>query len=104
MEIEFLQLSGKNYPKGIKKAVIDALKENGAPQTSFVSVVLAGKKELGDHPVLTYVNQDIKKPFVFPPDGKHYLGEVIVDAEANSQKEIIDLARHGTLHLLGIHH
>ncbi len=104
MEIVCRTLSGRSCPKGIKEAVSRVLRENKAPDDSFVSVVLVGNKEVGDHPVLTFVNQEIKKPFVFPPDNKHYLGEVLINERGRTAKEIVDLARHGALHLVGKHH
>ena len=49
------------------------------------------------------------------PDGKYYLGDVIVNIDQakrqmkdfnndDIRKEIAELAEHGILHLLGIHH
>lgn len=75
-------------------------------------------KETGDeaksHPVLSFPQTEIEGPFLFPPDDILHLGEIIVSydhakIEAESKKKtpescVIELAEHGALHLMGIHH
>ena len=76
-----------------------------------------GNKYLKDkklHNVLSFVPSEVKGGFVYPPDGKIHLGEIIVCypqavREAGEENVLIDdrvyeLIEHGALHLLGIHH
>ena len=76
-----------------------------------------GKKHLKDkilHNVLSFTESEIKGSFVYPPDGKIYLGEILlcypkVLEEAREEDILIDekacdLVEHGALHLLGKHH
>jgi rRNA maturation RNase YbeY len=76
-----------------------------------------GAKYLKDkklHNVLSFVPGEVKKNFVYPPDGIIHLGEIIVCypvavMESGVENVLIDqrvyeLVEHGALHLLGIHH
>jgi len=115
--------------QSIKKAVKDVLIENGVRSNAEASVAIVGEakmvsyavehlKESGDeaseHPVLSFPTAEIKGKFVFPPDKIIHLGEIIVSypkavEEAKKANKLVedivcDLAVHGTLHLIGIHH
>lgn len=117
-----------NYPVKlplIKKKLSQFFKDNGIVSDAEVSVAIVGEarmKEIVDkylkdgklHNVLSFTPDEIKGPFVFPPDGKVYLGEIVVCfpvalKEAMRENVLIDqkvydLIEHGALHLLGIHH
>ena len=112
-----------HYPvssKKIKDTISKTLKENGVVSDCEVSVALVGEKKIDElagepgHPVLAYVNSEIKEPFIFPKKNIIYLGEIIVSypwalESSKSQSKLIDetvaeLVHHATLHLLGIHH
>jgi ssRNA-specific RNase YbeY (16S rRNA maturation enzyme) len=72
------------------------------------------KKEAAEHPVLSFPVAEIKGRFTFPPDKTIHLGEIIInypkaveDARKTNQlieKIVCDLAAHGALHLISIHH
>lgn len=64
------------------------------------------EEELQAHPVLSFVSSEVEGNFVAVPDNTNHLGEIIVSWEKadKSTKEVADLAAHGILHLLGIHH
>ncbi len=117
-----------NYPVSvapIKKKLADFLAKNGIVSDAEVSIGIVGEKkmmEVGNkylrdkklHDVLSFTPSEVKGSFVYPPDGKIYLGEIIVCyplavAEAKEENVLIDekvyeLIEHGALHLLGIHH
>jgi len=71
-------------------------------------------EEAKTHPVLSFPTAELEGSFVFPPDKINHIGEIIVSYEKSqeyAQKEgksvnqvIADLAEHGALHLVGIHH
>lgn len=76
-----------------------------------------GKKFLKDgklHNVLSFVPGEVKGEFVYPPDSKIHLGEIIICypevlRQAKEENSLIDdkvceLVEHGALHLLGVHH
>jgi len=116
-----------NYPVKatvIKKKLADFLAKNGIVSDAEISVAIVGeakmleigKKYLKDrklHNVFSFTPTEVKG-FIYPPDGKMHLGEVVVCypmalAEAKEENILIDervyeLAEHGALHLLGIHH
>jgi probable rRNA maturation factor len=109
----------------IKKRLREFLSKEGIVSDCVVSVAIVGKekmlevgkKHLNDkilHNVLSFTESEIKGSFVYPPDGKIYLGEIIVCypkvvEEAKEEGTLIDeracgLVEHGALHLLGKHH
>lgn len=110
----------------IKKALKSFLEERGIVSDSEISVAIVDEKEMKiiakkylkefgkpAHNVLSFVDSEVKK-FINPPDGKIYLGEIVIcypvlKKEAKKQEKLIDdraieLIEHGALHLLGIHH
>jgi probable rRNA maturation factor len=121
-----------NFPvttKKIKEAVSNTLVQNGIVSNSEASIAIVGEKKmleiakeyLGEvggeaaaHPVFSFPSNEIEGQFVFPPDGVMYLGEIVVSypkavEEANKTGKLVDdivcdLAAHGALHLIGIHH
>jgi len=109
----------------IKKKLREFLVKEGIVSDCVVSVAIVGekkmletgKKHLKDkilHNVLSFTESEIKGSFVYPPDGKIYLGEILlcypkVLEEAREEDILIDekacdLVEHGALHLLGKHH
>ena len=109
----------------IKKRLRDFLTKEGIVSDCVVSVAIVGKakmlemsrKHLNDkvlHNVLSFTESELKGSFIYPPDGKIYLGEIIicypkVVEEAKEEGVLIDkkaceLIEHGALHLLGKHH
>lgn len=109
----------------IKKRLREFLVKEGIVSDCVVSVAIVGeskmletgKKHLKDkilHNVLSFTESEIKGSFMYPPDGKIYLGEIIlcypkVLEEAREEGILIDekageLIEHGALHLLGKHH
>lgn len=120
------------YPvsaQAVKKAVKDVFVKNGIQSNAEASVAIVGetkmlkfamehlgepKAEAGEHPVLSFPTAEIEGKFIFPPDKIIHLGEIIVSypksveyAQKSGQlvEEVLcDLAAHGALHLIGIHH
>ena len=115
----------------IKKRLKDFLTKEGIVSDCVVSVAIVGeakmfevgRKHLNDlpaqagktlHNVISFTESELKGNFVYPPDGKIYLGEIIlcypkVVEEAKEEGTLIDeraceLVEHGALHLLGKHH
>lgn len=117
-----------NFPvssEKIKEIVKKTVSSNGVSSNCEVSVAIVHRakmqeyvdkyyKDGEDHPVLSFPSGEIEGRFVFPPDGKIYLGEIVVSYEwcvDDSQKRgmlieevVLEMVEHGTLHLLGIHH
>lgn len=117
-----------NFPissKKIKDAVSLVFSENGIVSPSVASVALVGTQKMKTlvdkyysdnekHLVLSFPTSEMEGPFVFPPDGKNYLGDIIISypdcvLEAKEKNRLIDdvvleYAKHGALHLIGIHH
>lgn len=115
------------YPantKLLKKRVKRVLTERGAVDCE-VSIALVGERkmrELGKkhmkdsilHEVLSFPAQDNASKFVQSPSGRLALGDIAicypeVRKIAMKRNRMMDdvigeLAEHGTLHLLGIHH
>lgn len=111
--------------KKIKDTVKKTLEENGIVSDSEVSVAIVGKErmdelnekyykdEIYEHPVFTFPEM-MPDQFVFPPDGKLYLGQIVINypmvvETARKTNKLIDqvvcnLALHGCLHLVGKHH
>ncbi len=117
-----------NYPvksSTIKKRLVEFFTKQGIVSDAEVSIAIIGEikmMEIGNkylkdkklHNVLSFVPGEIKGGFVFPPDGKIHLGEIIVCyplavKEAGEENILVDervyeLIQHGALHLMGIHH
>ena len=117
-----------NYPvkvSVIKKKLAEFLAKNGIVSDAEVTVAIVGGKkmlEIGGkylkdkklHNVLSFVPNEVKGGFIYPPDGQIHLGEIIICyplavKEAGEENVLIDervceLVEHGALHLLGIHH
>ena len=117
-----------NYPVKsslIKKRLREFLTKEGIVSDCVVSVAIVGKvkmlevskKHLKDgiiHNVLSFTESELKGNFIYTPDGKIYLGDIIICypkvlEEAKEEEVLIDkktceLVEHGALHLLGKHH
>ena len=117
-----------NYPVNvlvIKKKLAEFFTGNGIVSDAEVNVAIIGEKKMMEtgnkylkdkklHNVLSFVPNEVKGAFVYPPDGKIHLGEIIVCypvavKEAVEENVLIDervyeLIEHGAMHLLGIHH
>ena len=126
--IKVLITKQSNYPvkvTPIKNKLAEFLAKNGIVSDAEVSIAIVGKdkmmqvgnKYLKDkklHNVLSFVPNEVKGSFVYPPDGKIHLGEIIICypqavIEAGEENVLIDtrvyeLIEHGALHLLGVHH
>lgn len=111
--------------KKIKDIVKKTLTENGILSDTDVDVAIVGRKtmdelnekyykdEVYEHPIFTFPETE-SFDFNFPPDGKIHLGQIVISYEmavetAKEKNKLIDdvvteLAEHGSLHLLGIHH
>jgi rRNA maturation RNase YbeY len=117
-----------NYPissKKVKDIIKKTLLDNGIISDTTVDVAIVGKAKMDElnkkyykdekyeHPIFTFpeISGD---DFSFPPDGKIHLGQIVISypmaiSAANEKGKLIDevvceLAEHGSLHLLGIHH
>lgn len=113
----------------IRKDVDGILTEHDAPKNAEVDVAIVPhekivemamtflndtREEAEDHPVLSFPTEELEGPFVFPPDGEVHLGEIVVSYkkakeqarknETSVDEEIAELACHGALHIMGIHH
>ena len=117
-----------NYPVNvlaIKKKLAEFLAKNGIVSDAEVIVAIVGEKkmlEIGSkylkdkrlHNVLSFVSNEVKGRFVYPPDGKIHLGEIIVcyplaveeagEENVLTDERVYELVEHGALHLLGMHH
>jgi probable rRNA maturation factor len=126
--IKILVSKQSNYPVKsalIKKKLAEFLVKSGIVSDADVNIAIVGeakmleigKRYLKDkklHNVLSFVPGEVKGRFVYPPDGKIHLGEIIVCyplavKEASDENVLIDervygLIEHGALHLMGIHH
>jgi len=111
--------------KRIKETIQKTLLEKGIVSDSIVIVAIVGrekmdelnkkyyKDEVYEHPIFTFP-EILPDQFVFPPDGKLYLGQIVINypmavETAREKSKLIDdvvseLAHHGSLHLVGIHH
>ncbi len=126
--VKVLITKQSNYPvktPAIKKRLSDFFKKQGIVSDAEVSVAIVGEKkmmEIGDkflkdgklHNVLSFVTEEEKKEFIYPPDGKIRLGEIAVcyplavkeaiDEDVLIDERIYELVEHGAMHLMGIHH
>lgn len=112
--------------KKIKDIVKKTLTENGIVSDADVEVAIVSretidklnkkyyKDEIYEHPIFTFPETLDNNEFSFPPDEKIHLGEIVISYplavdEAREKNKLIDdviceLAEHGSLHLVGIHH
>jgi ssRNA-specific RNase YbeY (16S rRNA maturation enzyme) len=132
--IKVLITKQSNYPvevTPIKKKLSEFLAKNGIVSDADVNVAIVGEKKMFEigakylkdvygkpdkklHNVLSFVPNEVKGAFIYPPDNRIHLGEIIVCyplAVKESQEEdilidqrIYELIEHGANHLLGIHH
>lgn len=117
-----------NYPVKsleIKKKLAKFFADNGIVSDANVSVAIVGEKkmmELGNrflkdkklHNVLSFVPEEEKKPFIYPPGAPINLGEIVVCYPLAVKESVVEnvlieervyeLIEHGGLHLMGIHH
>ena len=116
-----------NFPikaSEVKRVVKKTLEENGMVSDCEVEVALVSESKMDElnkeyykdeeyiHPVFTF--PETEGQFVFPPDGKIHLGEIVISYQAvvDRAKEggklidevVKELVQHGTQHLVGIHH
>jgi probable rRNA maturation factor len=126
--IKILVSKQSNYPVKsalIKKKLAEFLVKSGIVSDADVNIAIVGeakmleigKRYLKDkklHNVLSFVPGEVKGRFVYPPDGKIHLGEIIVcyplavkeasDEDVLIDERVYELIEHGALHLMGIHH
>ena len=110
----------------IKSVLRDFLKEKGIVSDAEVSVALVGESRMLDlarkylkekgilHNVLSFPAKEVRGEFKYPMDETIQLGEIVVCypkacLEAGEEVvlvegKVIELIKHGALHLLGIHH
>jgi rRNA maturation RNase YbeY len=117
-----------NYPVNsgsLKKRLREFLEEKGIVSDSQVSVFLVGEKKMlaltkkhgsdnGIHSVLSFVENETKKAFIYPPGDLLRLGEIYIcysqaveEAKREAkliEEKIYELVEHGARHLLGEHH
>lgn len=126
--IKVLISKQSNYPvksSDIKKRLSDFLIKKGVVSDADVSIAIVGEKRMLSickkylnedrlHNVLSFTPDEVKKDFIYPPDGILHLGDIVVCCplavkEANLEnmlisEKIYELIEHGAMHLLGIHH
>jgi probable rRNA maturation factor len=126
--IKVLITKQSNYPvkvTEIKKKLADFFATQGIVSDATVSVAIVGEKkmmEIGNkflkdkklHNVLSFVTEEARGEFIYPPDGVIQLGDIVVCyplavREAVTENVLIDervyeLVEHAALHLMGIHH
>lgn len=127
--IQVMVKKKSNYPinvSNVKKELKYFLEQKGLVSDFTVSVSFIGvkamkdisKKYLGEkdavHNVLSFPEAEVKGKFAYAPDLPMSLGEIIICfPEAVSQAveegklidvKVIELVKHGALHLLGEHH
>jgi probable rRNA maturation factor len=109
----------------LKKELTSSLKQSGLVSNAKVSIAIVDEKEMLDlskkylkdnslHNVLSFPEKEVKGKFISPPGKTKYLGEIIIcypmaEKEAKIEdktieEKIIELAKHGGQHLMGIHH
>lgn len=114
-----------SYPvksSDIKKKLSKFFEDQGIVSDAEVNISLVGekkmldvsKKYLKDSKVHNVLSFEPSSEFIYPPDGKIHLGEIIVcfpvavrEAKAENvliDKKVYELIEHGAFHLLGIHH
>lgn len=95
------------------------MRKKGIVSNARVEVALVNEEKMKKidrrtHDVLSFVPDEAKQKFIYPPDGTIYLGEIVVCfplvlKEANQEGKLIEdkvyeLIEHGACHLLGEHH
>jgi len=126
--IKVLVTKQSNYPVKapvIKKKLADFFTQKGIVSDAEVSVAIVGEskmKAIGAkyikdgklHNVLSFVAGEVKGKFIYPPDDKIRLGEIVVcypvavkesiEAGILIDERVYELIEHGAMHLLGFHH
>lgn len=126
--IKVLITKQSNYPiktPDIKKKLAKFFGEHGIVSDAEVSVAIVGEKKMAEigkkylndgklHNVLSFVPEEEKGEFVYPPGSPINLGEIIVcyplavkesvDENVLIEERVYELIEHGGLHLMGIHH
>lgn len=126
--IKVLISKQSNYPvksTEIKKKLAAFFVAHGIVSDAEVSVAIVGEKKMMEvgkkylkdgklHNVLSFVPQEEKGEFVYPPDDKIRLGEIVVcyplavkeaiDENVLIDERVYELIEHGAMHLMGIHH
>ena len=113
--------------KKIKDIIKSTLEENGVISDFEVDVAIVSEPKMDElvkkyyqkdldkkHSILTFPSNEMTDPFVSPPDSTNLLGNIVISYaqavdEAKETERLVDdvvvaLVKHGTLHLLGIHH
>jgi ssRNA-specific RNase YbeY (16S rRNA maturation enzyme) len=107
-------------PLGLKETVEDTLKKYQKIDAD-INVAVVDDKVMDTlsidkmrHPVFAFCNNEISGKFVFPPNRKNYLGDIVVNysyvvEQAVKEGKLVDdvlnfWVKHATLHLLGVHH
>lgn len=111
----------------VRKILDGFLKEHGIVSDSVVDVAFVGEKKMIEiaqkylkekskeaHNVLSFTASEVSKNFIYPPEDKIYIGEIVVcypkvveEAKRESKRidaKVKELVEHAALHLLGIHH
>lgn len=110
----------------LRKEVTTLFKKRGIISNAKVSIALIDEKKMLDisrkylkdnraHNVLSFTESEVVKNFKYPPKDKtKNIGEILIcypiaKKEAKelgipTNERVIELAKHGSLHLLGIHH
>jgi probable rRNA maturation factor len=130
--VKVLVFKQGNYPvssKKIQEIIKKTLIDNGIVSNFSVDVALVGYEKMDelvkayykedpkgewDHPILTFPASEVKEKFVTPEGEVPSLGDMVISypSAVERAKEsgklveeiVMELAEHGTLHLLGIHH
>src|SRR4030042_369447 len=124
--------------KKIKDFLREYFQKSGIVSDAEVSVAIVGKEKMLNiqkryfreddptspfgfrgasknlHNVLSFTEDEMHEKFVYPPDGKVYLGEIILcypkifeEAKIEGkmiEEKVLELIEHGADHLLGKHH
>ncbi|MEK7497912.1 MAG: rRNA maturation RNAse YbeY [Patescibacteria group bacterium] len=100
--------------KKIKDTVRSVFVENGVDSPPIVSVALVGTETIKVLVDKYYDDHEKHLVLTFASDGKDYFGDIIVSypdcvLEAKERNKLIEevvleYAKHGALHLIGIHH
>lgn len=117
-----------NYPvksSEIKKKLANFFTEHGIVSDAEVSVAIVGEKKMMEvgkkflndgklHNVLSFVPEEEKTNFIYPPGTPINLGEIVVcyplavkEAVTENvliEERVYELIEHAGLHLMGIHH